>query len=367
MGADGGAGIAGLGLDAVDDLGLEVQLLQTQNAAIKESNEKTKVKSSKKAQLESIEARLRQIAKEAEERANAEKKSFWSKLFKWVAAVVAAIAGVVASACSGGATAAVAGVAVAAILAAEEVISVVTDALVECGALSEKAAMGIRAALGSIEDIVNCLAGVGAFGEHGETVAAVLNLVLGAAQAIVSCVVGGWDSAVQIVGNVLSLTSTTVKAAQEAVVLVAEEMGKREELSSEVMLALEILSMCLDIAAAGCSFAESGDGDSSPETARERRVVQLVEVTEDVTVSAARLTAAGFDASAALDTADADDARALAEFERTTIDAAVTRIRKAREALAELFEELETVRDEVEAMIELSDFDPFAEGSYAKI
>lgn len=366
-GSVAGSGFIGLGLDAVDDLGLEIQALQARNSRIKEANEKTKAKTSSKARMASIEERLHQISREAAERSKSEKKSFWSKLFKWVAAIAAAIAGVVAAACSGGTTAAVAGVAIAAILAAEEVVSVVTDALVECGALSERAAMGIRAALGSIEDIVNSLAEVGAFGEHGETVAAVLNLVLGAAEAIVACAVGSWDGAAQIVGNVLSLTSTAVTAAQEALVIVAEEMGEQGKLSPEVMLALEIVAMCLDVAAAGCSFAEGSTDRSNSSSRTTRRRTQFVDLTKDVTVSSANAAAAGFTASADLHLAEADEARAMAQYEESMIEVAAARIASARDMLAEIFEDLEAVRDEVEAMFELGVVDPYANAGRAKV
>jgi hypothetical protein len=363
-------GVAFHGLASADDLGLEIERLQANSSQVKTDNEKVVARMSKKAQLESIEKRLLEIQRAAEERAASEKKGFWSKLFKWVAAIAAAIAGVVAAAFSSGTTA-VAGIALAAVILAEEVVKVVTDVLVECGALSDKAAMGIRAAFGSIEDIINSLAAVGAFGEHGDTVAKVLNLVVGAAQAIVSCVVGGWDNAAQIVGNVLSLTSTTVKAAQEAIMLVAEEMDAQGKLSPEAMLALEIVALCLDVAAAGCALGggdEGGSGTTATPTrgAAGARAVQLTELSCEATESAALAAKAGFDVSIDLDRADAAEAEASAEAERLLIDAAAARIASAREALQSVFEDLEAVRDEVDSMLEAASFDPFQGGSPAR-
>jgi hypothetical protein len=228
--------------------------------------------------------------------------------------------------------------------------------------MSEKAASAVNACFGSIEEVVNQLAEAGAFGEHGDKVAAVMNLVIGAAKAVVSCVVGGFSGVADIVGAACSLTAEAVRVAQEVIVLVAEAMGKQQRISEEMMLALTIIGLCLDVAGAACSMAEGGkSGGDAPKAsaglgqAQRTRVSTVVERTLESVASGARIGEASFGGAASIDGADAREASALAEHDKARLEAATAGFDRARRALEEVFEELRTVRDDLEQMTDLRD------------
>lgn len=354
--------VAGMGFVGTDDLALEIQLLQSRKTDAQAANEMHQAKSSKEAQIAAIQQRLEDLAKAAEEKASSEKSSFWSKVFKWAAAVVAAIAGALSAVFSAGAGAAVAAVVIAVVLASEQVVKAVTDALVECGAINEKQASIINACFGVIEDIINQLAEAGAFGEHGDKVAAVINLVVGAAKAIVSCVVGGVSSVTEIVGAVCNLTAEAVRMAQEVITLVYEAMDDEGQLSQEMMLALNLISLCLDIAGAACSIAEGaqdgGANEGNPrgsDAARRERIGQVITTVLQSTETGAKLGETSFGTASTMDMADAEEAESMAQREETRVERATARISTARRALEEVFDELNMVLDDVEHLMEGGD------------
>ena len=348
--------VATVGFASVGDLALEIQLLQSRKTDAQASSTKLQAKSNKEAQIASIKQRLEELARAADEKASSEKSAFWSKVFKWVAVAVAAIAGALSAAFSAGAGAAIAAVVIAVVLASETVVKAVTDALVECGAIDEKQASIINACFGVIEDIINQLAEAGAFGENGDKVAAVLNLVVGAAKAIVSCVVGGVSGVAEIVGAVCELTAEAVKVAQEVVVMVYEALDKEDQLSQEMMLALSLIGLCLDIAGAACSATEGGgEGEVDADDGRRERIATIVKSVLGAVEGGAGLGESSFGSAAAIDSADAEEAEARGEREQSRVEVATARIAEARNALEDVFSELNMVLDDVDGLMELDD------------
>jgi hypothetical protein len=355
------AGAAGqsAALGAVGDVALVIEQLQARKTDAQAACERTRARTSRDAQLAAVQQRLQELSRAAAEQAKAEKSSFWSKVFKWVAVVVAALAAAVSAVFSAGTGAVVAGVVIAALLATEQVVKAVTDALVECSAMSEKAASAVNAAFGSIEEVVDQLADAGAFGEHGDKVAAVLRLAIGAAKAVVSCVVGGFNGVADIVGAACSLTAEAVRVAQEVVVLVAEAAGKEQKLSKELMLALSLINLCLDVAGAACSLADGARGDQattrSLDERQRARISTLASSALTAAASGAKIGEASFGAAASIDRAASQESKDLAQRDEARIDAATASLDAARRALEQVFEELRSVRDDVDALTELRD------------
>lgn len=349
----------GVTLGALDDVALVIEQLQARKADAQAACERSRARSSRDAQIAAVQHRLEELSRAAAEQAKSEKSSFWSKVFKWVAVVVAAIAAAVSAAFSAGTGAVVAGVVIAALLATEQVVKAVTDALVECGAMSQKAASAVNAAFGSIEEVIGQLADAGAFGEHGDKVAAVLKLVVGAAKAVVSCVVGGFNGVADIVGAACSLTAEAVSVAQQVIVLVAEAAGKEQKLSKELMLALSLISLCLDVAGAACSLSDGGR-DAQPSASslsqkQRNRISTLASSALTSIASGAKIGEASFGAAASIDRADSQEAKDLAERDEARVEAATASIDAARRALEAVFDELRAVRDDVEMLTELHD------------
>ena len=344
------------GWATADQWAIEIQKVSEHCTFARLDVVKQQAREQKEAQLGAIQQRLVALAEAAEARAKAEKAGFWSRLFRWVGAVAAALAGAAGAVFSGGASAAIAAVVVGALLTAESVTKGIADLLVDVGALSEKTARRILACLGNLEAIVQELADRGAFGRRGQLVSQIFSLVTGAAKAIVSCIFGGGSGVADLVGKICQLSATGLGLALETAALVERELPQHSKLPPALRFALDLVKLGLELGAGACSLA--GQGAPAKTSARIElaslpRATQLRSTASwsRLVAAASQLGAAGLEGWSRSSLAEADRLDAVAVRERALIQRASTQLEKVRGELRELYQGLNQTRDDVQEML----------------
>lgn len=326
------------------DLALTVLELLTKDNQVNSKHEVSEARSNRQKQIESLQNRLEEIAKMAKEQAKAKRRGRLGKIFKWIAAAAAAIAGAIGSVFSGGATAGVAAVVIALIVTADSAAKAVGDLLVDLG-VDPKIAKGISAALGALDQVVASLAEAGVLGPKGEVVAKAFTLAVDAALTVLSCVFSGGSGALKVVSSICAITADVVDLAKVAYEAVIEERGT--ELNEDAQMAMQIIAIVLELAAAACSVAQASSGDN------ESLGAQVAQNASGWTKIAASGTSAGFELAEGLAQSAAQEAEAMSEKEAALADTFLARLKDGHAVLKQLLDEIMDVRADVDTMIQI--------------